>query len=122
MAIMMLSYQIENFGMMDVCKRNFMSETYTIVPILLHHRILYIEWVDYHQNLYSTQGGRNSKLFMKNLINSLCHNFGLFVRKKLYQNNYKLMDGKNKNLFIKFYLEWIGQKIMIVILYVYMVQ
>lgn len=122
MVIMTLSYQIENIGMMDVYKKNFMSKTHIIVPILLHHRILYIEWVDCHQNLYSTQGGRNSKLFMKILINSLCHNFGFFVRKKLCQNNYKLMDGKNKNLFIKFCLVWIGQKIIIVIIYVYMVQ
>ena len=106
--------------MMDVYKRSLMQKTQIIVVTSQHHRTLCIVQGQCHQKFYSIQGGRNNKSFVKNLINLLCHNFGLFARKSLYQSSYKLMDGGNKNLCTLFYMEWSILHMIMAILFVYM--
>ena len=91
-----------------------------IVATSQHHRTLCIEWVQCHQRFYSIQGGRNNKLFVKNLINLPCHNFGLLAWESMYQSSYKLMGGGNRNLCTLFYMEWSILHMIMVILFVYM--
>ena len=59
--------------------------------------------MNYHQKNYSTQGGRNNKLFIWKQLSWLCHNFGLFVVKEQYLSNYKLMVGGSRSLSMMYY-------------------